>query len=61
MKKKVVSLLAAMTLAVSALAGCGAAADSTADRAAAENTQAAAAEDSAATLEAAYPTTATAG
>ena len=46
MKKKVVSLLAAMTLAVSALAGCGAAADSTADMAAAENTQTAAAEGS---------------
>ena len=49
MKKKVVSLLAAMTLAVSALAGCGAAADSTADTTAAENTQTAEAEDTAAT------------
>ena len=61
MKKKVVSLLAAMTLAVSALAGCGAAADSTADMAAAENTQTAAAEDTAATQEAADTTAATAG
>ena len=61
MKKKVVSLLAAMTLAVSALAGCGAAADSTADMAAAENTQTAAAGDTAATQEAADTTTATAG
>lgn len=61
MKKKVVSLLAAMTLAVSALAGCGAAADSTADTTAAENTQTAAAEDTAATQEAADTTAATAG
>lgn len=61
MKKKVVSLLAAMTLAVSALAGCGAAADSTADMAAAENTQTAAEEDTAATQEAADTTAATAG
>ena len=61
MKKKVVSLLATMTLAVSALAGCGAAADSTADTTAAENTQTAAAEDTAATQEAADTTAATAG
>lgn len=39
MKKKVVSLLAAMALTVSALAGCGAAADSTASTEAAANTE----------------------
>ena len=39
MKKKVVSLLAAMALAVSTLAGCGAAADSTAGTEAAANTE----------------------
>ena len=39
MKKKVVSLLAAMALAVSTLAGCGAAAYSTAGTEAAANTE----------------------
>ena len=45
MKKKVVSLLAAMALTVSALAGCGATADSTASTEAAANTETTVSED----------------
>lgn len=64
MKKKVVSLLAAMTLTVSALAGCGSSADTSAVTETAATQEAgteAAATDTAATTEAAADTAATAG